>query len=216
MQTTTANPFPKSNFYSIYSHAHMYRSVVVDYVEHAFPGNEAVVAYIYNDYKEHEAHSVVNLVGSLLQQVLQRKRVVSDEIISLHNVHSYKRTRPTVGELSRILSTELQSFSDVFFIIDAMDECDHASGVRDRFLAELSRLQEHPSTRLMVTSRFLAGLEIEFRDAARLEIRASDNDIKKYVEDRICNEKRLVRYIKPDRELYEAIVIALVNSAEGM
>ena len=194
----------------------MYRSIVVDYVEHAFPGNEAVVAYIYNDYKEHEAHSAVNLVGSLLQQVLQRKRIVSDEMISLHNEHTHKRTRPTVNELSRILSTELQSFSDVFIIIDAMDECDQANGVRERLLAELLGLQEHASTRLMITSRFLAGLEMDLHDAARLEIRASDNDIKKYVEDRICNEKRLVRYIKPDRELYEAIVIALVNSAEGM
>ncbi len=202
-------------FYN-YVHAHIYRSLVVDYVEHAFLENEAVVVYIYNDYKEHEAHSAVNLIGSLLQQVLRRKRVVSDEMIMLHRKHIDKGTRATISELSRILKTEIQNFSDIFIIIDAMDECDHANGVRDLLLAELSSLQEHSSTRLMVTSRFFAGLETEFCDAACLEIRASDNDIKMYLEDRICKVKRLVRYIKPDRELHEAIITAIVNSAEGM
>lgn len=203
-------------FYTVYDYAHIYRSLVVDHIEHTYSDNEAVVAYIYNDYKEREAHSVVNLIGSLLQQVLRKKLVVSDEMSALHSKHTHKNTRPTFEEISRVLRAEIDSFSDVFFIVDAMDECQHANGIRDGLLAELCSLQEKPNVRLMMTSRFLSTLETNLQDAVRLEIMASNSDIIKYLEVRISEERRLARLIGGDVALQTAIINTIVSKAQGM
>ncbi|KAK4695531.1 hypothetical protein P7C71_g2236, partial [Lecanoromycetidae sp. Uapishka_2] len=191
-------------------------SIVVDYLEDTFAEQGVVVAYIYNDYKEHEAHTAVNLVGSLLQQVLRKKRVISDEMTALHRKHVLNKTRPTISELSRSLKQELRSFSDVFIIVDAIDECTEVNGVRDRVLTEISGLHENPNIHLMLTSRPLAGLETRFRDPARLEIIASDSDIEKYLEVRLIEEQRLARLIKDDTVLQNDIIAAIVSRAKGM
>ncbi|KAI9770214.1 MAG: hypothetical protein M1839_003242 [Geoglossum umbratile] len=160
------------------------------------------------------ARHIATLIASLLQQLVQRTPVISDGIVSLYHHHIEKRTRPTLVEWSKSLQSEVYRFSKVFIIIDALDECLESNGTRDSFLAEIKKLQ--PSVRLLVTSRYIPTIEYEFEKAARVEIRASDEDVRRYLEGRIERERRSVRHVRADLALQKTIIDTIVEKAKGM
>jgi len=125
-----------------------------------------------------------------------------------------KQTRPTLSEYADLLQSEVRRFSKVFIVIDALDECSESNGTRDNFLAEIRKLQ--PTIHLLVTSRHIEIIERAFKNAARLEIRASDEDVRKYLEGRIASEPQLVRHVEKDSTLQDTIINAIVEKAKGM
>jgi ankyrin repeat domain-containing protein 50 len=186
----------------------------VNYLERSFEGENVAIAYVYFSYKELEDQTDVNLIASLLQQLVQRKPFISDDVSSLYYHHIEKRTRPTLGEWCKLLNSEVNQLSKVFIVIDALDECSESNGTRDSFLAEVRKLQ--PAVHLFITSRHTGSIEHEFEKAAHLEIRANDADVRKYLEHRTANEPQLVRHIKKDPALRETIINSLVEKAKGM
>lgn len=156
---------------------------------------------------------MVNLISSLLQQVVQKNPTVSDDILSLHNKHDKKGTRPTLSEWSRLLQSEVRRLSKVFVVIDALDECPESSGIRRDFLTEILKLQ---NTQILVTSRHIPAVGREFEMAARLEVRATDEDVERYLKDRIRKEPRLARHITAAPDLEETIVTTVTEKAKGM
>jgi NACHT domain len=189
------------------------RSIIVDYLQRSFEQEKVAIAYIYCSYKEQEDQTDANLVASLLQQLAQRNSSISNEISSLYHHHVKERTRPALGEWSQLLQSEVHHLSKVFVIVDALDECSESNGTRDSFLTEIRKL---PNMHLLVTSRHILTIEREFEKAASVEIRASDEDVKRYLQDRIKKERRLVGHIKADPALGETIISTIVQKAKGM
>jgi NACHT domain len=190
------------------------RSMVVDYLERSFEREDVAIAYIYCSYKEQENQTATNLISSLVRQLVQRSPVISDELMSLYNCHIKKQTRPTLNEWSTLLRSMLSRPSKVFIVVDALDECTESNGTRNSFLAEIKKLQ--PSIHLLVTSRHISTIEHEFKDVACVEIRASDTDVRRYVDSRIRVETRLARLIKANPTLQENISSTIVKKAQGM
>ena len=122
--------------------------------------------------------------------------------------------RPTLAECANLLQSEVRGFSKIFIVIDALDDCPESNGTRMSFLMEIRKLQ--PNIHLLVTSRYIPSIEREFEKAARLEICASDGDVRKYLECRIASEPQLVRHVKMDPTLQDTIINALVEKAKGM
>lgn len=189
---------------------------MIDYLERTFSPGDTAVIYIYNTYTEHAEQSATNLVGSLLQQVIRKKSVVSEGIKTMYRQHSAQRTRPSLSDLSSSLRLESKGFAHVFVLVDALDECDEANSVRASLLEELRGLLVEPNIRLMITSRFLTGLEYDSNEATFLEIRASDDDIEEYLRRRIPKERRLALHVESDEDLHDAIIQTIVNNAKGM
>jgi hypothetical protein len=158
----------------------------------------------------------VNLIGSLLRQLLQKKPMVSDKLKAVyHHTHTDPRYRPTLGELSELLKQEIDQYEKVFVLIDALDEYSEANDARHAFLAELQKLG--PSLYLLVTSRFSSTIEHEFKDVARVEIIASDKDIETYVDGRIDkNSSGLARHVRKYPNLRKDIVSTVIEKAKGM
>ena len=190
------------------------RSIVVDYLQQSFEREDVAIAYVYCSYKEQEDHTAVNLITSLLQQLVQRRPVISGEIKSIYHDYIKKRKRPTLGEWSKLLQAEVRHFSKVFIVIDALDECSEGNGTRWSFLTEIQKLQ--PSVNLLVTSRHISAIEHEFEKATSVEIHARNEDVRRYVEDRIERERRLARHVKDDPALRETIINSIVEKARGM
>jgi ankyrin repeat domain-containing protein 50 len=140
--------------------------------------------------------------------------------MSLYRHHLRKETRPTLGELSKLLQSkvryllEVRRLSKVFIVIDALDECPESNRTRQSFLAEIRKLQS--TVHLLITSRHIPAIEREFEKAARVEICASGKDVRRYLEGRIESEDRLVRLVKADPALQETIVNTIVKNAKGM
>lgn len=193
------------------------RAIAVNPLQHKnFPSGDAVTAFIYINYKEQDGQTVAKLVGSILQQLVQRKTRVPREILTLYERHVRTRTRPSVGELTKLIRAEIDGYSKAFIFIDAMDECAEANGVRLDFLEQLRDLLQHPKIRLMITSRHMNGIRENFSYVLELEIMASDRDLRQYIEARIPKEPRLARHVKGDRALQELIINTLAANAKGM
>ena len=186
--------------------------MVVNHLEVSFQQQDVAVAYIYFDYKEHGNESATNFIASLLQQLLWRQITISDHITKMYNDHKSRGTQPSISELSRALLLAIQSFSEVFIIIDALDECPEVA--RDDLLHEIRGLSS--KTRLMVTSPQNTVIEREFEGALRLEIYANEQDIKFYLQARINQERQLGYLIKEDKALRETVVCTLTDNAKGM
>lgn len=134
--------------------------------------------------------------------------------MSLYHDHRQKQTRPTLAEWSKWLQFEVRRPSNVFIVIDALDECPESEGTRESFLAAIQKLQ--PTIRLLITSRHIPTIERVFEMAAQVEIRASDEDVRRYLERRIASAPQLERHMIKDQTLKDRIVSALVKKAEGM
>src|SRR5207248_6145062 len=102
----------------------------------------------------------------------------------------------------------------VFVVVDALDECQENYGFRDHLLEALGSLDSQVS--LMLTSRPHISVKYDFESAVPIEIRASDEDLRKYLEQRLARATRLVRYVRPDPELKTAIIETLLGNARGM
>lgn len=138
----------------------------------------------------------------------------SEDVTSLYNRHSKERTRPSLPEYIRLLEANIQRFSRVFIVVDALDECSEDGGVRDLFLAHLRYLL--PNIRLLVTSRDITSLGQAFDDATRLEIRANDDDLRTYLQVRIEERALLRSHIKEDPSLKDTIINTIIEKANGM
>jgi hypothetical protein len=68
----------------------------------------------------------------------------------------------------------------------------------------------------LITSRLIPSFEDELFNALKIEIRASDADVKEYLENRVRNTFRLVRLLKGDVELQATVVESIVKNAKGM
>ena len=187
----------------------------MNHLEQRFRNNDhAAVACIYCSYKERENQSTTNLIASLLKQLIQLRPEIPSEIVNLHERHLTKQTRPTLDEVSQLLKREIRSRSNVFIIIDALDELSDSDNTRDNFISELRSIQD--DVRLMITSRHVTTIEHEFENAGRIEILASDEDVKLYLKARIGQERRLSRQLKGDTDLEETIVKTIAENAKGM
>lgn len=188
----------------------------MDYLDRTFPHQDVAVICIYCNYKEKEDQTTVKLIASVLQQLLQTKAVLSDRVETLYQQHINRRTRPTLHELSTLLRSVAGCFSRIFVVVDALDEVSETE-TRESILAEIHELQSiHPTTSLMVTSRHDTTIDREFEGTERCEIRASDEDVKRYLTTQISRGGRLARHIKDDPNLRDVILNTLTKNAHGM
>ncbi|KAI9768838.1 MAG: hypothetical protein M1840_004652 [Geoglossum simile] len=187
-------------------------SIVTNYLRTTFKRHDIAIACIYYNYKDQNEQTDLNLIGSLLKQLVQGQSDISSNIKGLYNAHVNEQTPPTHAELTMALKSEIETFSKVFVVVDALDEC--LEGRRANLVDMLLSLPE--TVKLMVTSRPLSTIEAGLEGMTRLDIRADDSDVRLYVEGRIPHEKRLARHVRKDPTLGETLVGTIVNSARGM
>ena len=187
---------------------------MVDHLQTLFKDQDVAIACIYFNYKEQIEQTACNVVASVLKQLLQNQSKASADVQLLYNHHNKQNTRPELGELVKALRSEIKSYSKVFIVVDALDECPEDNGVRQHILTELRSLAA--TVNLMFTSRHLTAIEREFQGAERLDVQATDNDIRQYIKGRISREHRLARHIRADHTLEDDILNTLVDNAMGM
>ena len=192
----------------------MVTSIVVDYLCKTFGNDGSIgIAYLYCNYRQQQDQKPVDLLASLLGQLVQGQPSVPKDIKSLYERHKMKRTRPSLDEISEVLQSIMANYSRTFIAIDALDECGASDGGWWKFLSEISKLQAKTGTCLFATSRFIPEITAEFKARPSLEIRANAGDVRKYLDGHMSQLRPFVSR-KPD--LQEEIKTEIVKAVDGM
>lgn len=171
---------------------------------------------MYCSYKERGDHTTVDLIANILQQLIQDDDAIPTDVLTLYRHHARRKgSSPTLIDLSKLLRSQVGRHSTVYIAVDAIDERREGDDETiDDFLEELRALQPH--VRLFVTSRPSAAIELELKDAIRLEVLARDTDVRTYLEQRIARTPRLKRHVDKDPTLREAITNTIIERSKGM
>lgn len=190
----------------------MYRSVVMNHLRGRFKDRRDIgIAAIYCKYEERDLQSPLNMVASLCAQLIVGKGSMSDEVKALYNAHTPLGTRPSIKDFSQLLKSEIARSVTTYIIVDGLDECPVEKSIRDTLLLELRAISS--IAKLMVTSRHHPDFVEEFGNAATLEIRAKEDDLRVYLSSMI---PRLAKSIQITPGLQEDIINAIVQVADGM
>jgi hypothetical protein len=184
-------------------------SIVINYLEQIFLlVRDVRVVFIYFNHKENP--SAVDLLGSLLMQLLQQGTIISAAVCDLYAKHYERNTRPSIAELSDLLVSESRTVSKVYMVVDALDECPTETNTKDKVLAALQRV---PNFHLLVTSRPHVVIS-ENINAVSLPIRADNCDIHAFISSRLRENANLKRYVKEDFK--EELVSKVIKKSDGM
>ncbi|KAJ0106842.1 ankyrin [Diaporthe amygdali] len=191
-------------------------SLVIDLIETQYTSPNNLLAYFYFDYNQRESQTQLEMVSSLLEQVLRQmsRSSLPEEVQSLYRKHVQKRTRPTVKQLSEVFKKLLSSRSNIFIVIDALDECAPSDELALELIQTIKDLGNN--IRLLITSRTSTNFESWFEDAPRIDIAAQDQDVRLFLETKIPEQSRLAKHIRADPKLQDDIVRNIAESARGM
>ena len=188
-------------------------STVIDHLLAMLCRGKTSVVYIYCDYGKQHEQSPVNLIASILKQLLQHQFSIPENVRRSYRHHINSGIRPTAEEIYNLLDSVLSGFFQVYIVVDAVDELSISGQVRQILLSNLNALQEVHSVNLMLTSRFIPQIAQELRDPLYLEIRASDEDVRRYVQGHLND---LAKCVLKNTELQEIILDSIVNAVDGM
>ncbi|OCK92309.1 ankyrin, partial [Cenococcum geophilum 1.58] len=169
------------------------------------------VAFVYCNYKAQEEQDAISLLAAILKQ-LQAQTSLVEPVERLHQQHASRGTKPSFDEIIGALGSVLANYSTVYVVIDALDECRN-NGTRHQLLAKLRDLQAGTDLRLMITSRFIPEIVDELKEELRLEVQASDEDVKRFVAGQIY---RLPKCIQRDSALQGMVQEKIVKAVDGM
>ncbi|PCD24438.1 hypothetical protein FGRA07_11098 [Fusarium graminearum] len=189
-------------------------SIVVDSLNSKFDNDSEIgIAYIYCNFRRQHEQKIGDLLASVLKQLTQCRSSLPDSVKSLYDWHKTKRTQPSVDEILGLLQSVVAMHLRVFIIIDALDECLASDGCRTRFLSELFNLQIRHGTNIFATSRFIPEIMDRFQTSLSIEIRASPDDVARYLEGHI---EQLPSFVQHDRQLQEEITTGISEAVDGM
>ena len=189
----------------------MIAAITVDHLWKHIQGQDIGVAYIYCNYKTQADQKAANLAATILKQLIQERPSIAEPAISLYDRHADRRTRPSLEEILSALQAVVSSYSKVYVVVDALDEC--VNHDRTQLLAMLRNLQSKGNLSFMVTSRFIPEVEQQFSSSPLLAVRADDSDVKRFVAGQMS---RLPRCVQRDNELQETIQDGISTAVEGM
>ncbi|GLA12007.1 hypothetical protein AnigIFM62618_007140 [Aspergillus niger] len=134
---------------------------------------------------------------------------------ALYGRHSVRGTQPSTREMIDVLCS-MSSDRQVYVVIDALDEIQSPQKGPTEFLSELFRMQDATGLNILATSRFAPEIEKNFKerdDCSFLEIRATDEDIRRYIQGNITS---LPSFVTQDQAMADRILKEIPRGASGM
>lgn len=187
---------------------------MVDYLHASFQKDTNIgIAYLYCNFRWQDEQNVEGLLASLLKQLAHGLYPLLESVKSLYDSHKKNRTRLAFNELSSTLQSIATLYSRSFIVVDALDECQASDGYRTKFLTEIFALQAQSRANIFCTSRFIPEINEHFKNSMRLEIRASDHDVQRYLDGHMS---QLPRCVLRNSELQGDIKAEIVKAVDGM
>jgi hypothetical protein len=187
--------------------------MIVDDLRETLDTHSVGVAVIYLNHKEADSQSPQNLLAALWRQLIIKKPL-SSAICGQYEEHREQHTRPSLEDAAHILHSAILELSDVFIIVDAIDE--YPEQERHILLRHLSSVAAVPGVQLMFTSRPHIDISHFIKEVRTLEIRAAEDDIRQYLDAKILSSSRLSRHVEKRPALREEIETTITRRSDGM
>jgi hypothetical protein len=192
----------------------MITSIAIDNLCARFQNDPSVgVAYVYCNYRRQQEQKPADIFASLLKQLIQERPSLPESIRAMHKLHKDKQSRPSFEEILSALHSIVTDYSRVFIFIDALDEYQTSDGRHRILLSEIFSLQAKTGVSLFATSRFIPEIMKEFEGCISLEIRASEEDVQRYLDGHMS---QLPPFISGKPGLQETIKTEITKAVDGM
>ncbi|KAK1254875.1 hypothetical protein MKX08_008870 [Trichoderma sp. CBMAI-0020] len=122
------------------------------------------LAYFYFSFSDTQKQNVDGMLASLIKQVGSRQ--LNKQLLQRLGEYMTKGQRPDAKTLREILISSLSRFSDVYVVIDALDECPVLNERRERLLESLDYILANTpdSLHVFLTSRKEPDIDAQIRD----------------------------------------------------
>ncbi|EEU33889.1 uncharacterized protein NECHADRAFT_55600, partial [Fusarium vanettenii 77-13-4] len=171
------------------------------------------IAFIYFYHKRQSQQTLNELMASLLKQLAQGQFPLPQAVRALYERHQTQQTRPTLEKYIATLRYVIAMHTRVFVVIDALDECQVSDNCRARFLSKITELQQESGVNIFVTSRPLPEITRDLKDGISLDIRAHEEDVRRYLDSELLVIKR---FLRGNLALQEEIKTGIIISVDGM
>jgi hypothetical protein len=188
-------------------------------LQHCSDNSSMVTAYFYFDFNDVQKQNPELMLRSLVCQLLQRLTTTSKSLDALFSSCENGHRQPSLHALLEVTRQVMQEFAHVYIVLDALDECTQRLELMD-MLKAVDRWQL-PSLHVLITSRKERDIEsslesyVNKEDTVCLQSDIVDKDIQRYVQQRLSNDKSLVKWEK-DAAIRQEIETALMSGACGM
>ena len=189
----------------------------MDHLKSKFIAQETVgIVCLYFKYGE-KNQTLLNLMGSILQQLVRRRGTLNDKIKAMHDSHTADKIQPSLSMYLSHIQGQMETLQRVYIVADALDEC--LDDTRFKFLDAMNELPAKAN--IFLTSRDDIHVKPRLRrEIVELPIRASDEDLKRYVAGHLLSEKinpgRLGHHLQNQPSLEEDIIRNVTEKANGM
>jgi hypothetical protein len=194
-------------------------TVIEDLLQHCHDDTRMVTAYFYFDFNDTQKQDPELMLRSLLCQFLQRSVVIPKGVDALFLSCENGNRQPSLHALLEVTRQAMQQFTQVYVVLDALDECMQRSELMD--MLETVAGWQLDNLYLLMTSRKERDIErslegyVKEEDAVCLQRDVVDQDIQRYVQQRLHDDKRLEKWNK-DAAVKQEIEAALMGGARGM
>ncbi|CAI0650564.1 unnamed protein product [Colletotrichum noveboracense] len=186
----------------------MLSSIVIEYLQRRFIGNSSVgVGFMFCNFRRHDEQTPRSLLSSVLKQLYWAMPSGCSDVEKIYNNGS---SSPSRREIEECLQSVTSQFTRVYILVDALDEFGEDRGI---LLKSILSVQETENVNIFTTSRHIPEIEIYFNEATSIEIRATDEDVMRFLDGRMS---RLPSAARKSRELQGEIKHSIVEAVQGM
>jgi len=159
----------------------MMAAIAIDHLCRTTRGDDIAVAYLFCSYKAQTDQNASGLFAALLKQLVQNRPEIAAPVTQMYKLHSKRGSKPSFSDILQALQSIFSAYITIFIIVDALDECSDRDGTRGQLIDKLHELQTRKDVRLLFTSRFMPEITRKFQSNLTLEVRASEEDVKRFV-----------------------------------
>jgi hypothetical protein len=194
-------------------------TIIEHLLQHCQDNTNIVTAYFYFDFNDAQKQDPELMLRSLLRQLLQRSVTIPKGVDALFSSCDNGQRKPSAHDLLEVMQQAAQDFTQVYVVLDALDECTQRSELMD--MLETVAGWHVDNLHLLMTSREERDIErslngyIMGENAVCLQRDVVDQDIQRYVQQRLHDDKSLLKWNK-DADVRQEIEAALMSGARGM
>jgi hypothetical protein len=196
------------------------RSTVIHHLLVEYSSKEFACLYVYFDYAEQKQQTYEKLLAHLLYQLLRLRDGVTPEVQTGFENMTTNNIPPGPDEYIDMIKSEIRTFTRVFIVVDALDECldEPPEHIASNFVRALDQLPKR--TRILFTSRPMTTMEDRIKADRMIAVQTNVNDIAAYFNNRVNNTDWLKKLVdkgkQKDPRFVKNAVDTIISRSQGM